>query len=55
MNIFNVEVDLKEVKNFITGDIFAQCLTNNLDFPEAGYILQTILDKVNEHLKELEE
>lgn len=47
-------VDLGEVKKFILSDNFTQCLLNNLDFPEAAYILQKINEIVDENLKELE-
>lgn len=42
-------VDLKEVKNFVESDKFIQFLLNNTtDFAVAAFILQTVLEKIDE-------
>lgn len=47
-----VSVDLEDVREFVEGQKFLQFLLNNTtDFTTAGFILQTLLDK----LEELEE
>ena len=49
-----VEVDIDEVRDYITGAHFVNFLMNSedsLDFPEAAFILQTLLqviDKIRE-------
>ena len=49
-----MSVDLEKVQEFIEGDKFAQFLLNNTtDFSVAAFILQTVMDKINE-LKEEE-
>lgn len=44
-----VSVDLEEVREFIESQKFLQFLLNNTtDFATAGFILQTLLDKLEE-------
>ena len=44
-----IEVDIKEVKEFILSDSFKDFLmSNTTDFAIAAFILQTLLNKIDE-------
>ena len=48
-----VSVDLKDVEQFITSDKFSHFLvTNTTDFATAAFVLQTLLDRVDELKKD---
>lgn len=52
---FETTVDLKDVKNFIESDKFAQfLLANTTEFSTAAYILQTLLDAVDEAARSID-
>lgn len=48
----SVLVDIKEVKEFVEKKLTA-FLLDNLDFPEAAFILQTLLREIEDIEKEL--
>ena len=44
-----IEVDIKEVRKFIKSEKFSDfLLSNTTDFSTAAFILQTLLDKIDE-------
>lgn len=44
-----MSVDIEEVEKFITSDKFVQFLLNNTtDFAVAAFVLQTVMDKLDE-------
>lgn len=48
-----MSVNLNDVKNFIESDKFIQFMLNNTtDFATAAFVLQTLLEKVDELEKE---
>lgn len=52
----NISVDLQEVENFILSDEFKQfIIDNNTDFAVPCFIIQTLLEKINELRKETED
>lgn len=49
-----VSVDINEVEEFIMSDDFREFLLDKLDIGNAAFILQTMLDKIDELKKETE-
>ena len=47
-----VSVDITEVEEFILSDDFREFLLDKLDFVNAAFILQIMLDKIDELKKE---
>ena len=49
-----VSVDIDEVEKFIISDDFREFLLDKLDFGNAAFVLQTMIDKIDELKKETE-
>ena len=44
-----IDVDIKEVETFVTSDKFRNfLLSNTTDFGTAAFVLQTLLEKIDE-------
>lgn len=49
MNDGYVEIDLKEVKDFVNSTKFHEYLLTELEFNEAVFVLQVLLDEIDKH------
>lgn len=47
-----VSVNIDEVEEFILSDDFREFILDKLDFGNAAFVLQTIIDKIDELKKE---